>query len=59
MNKADKRIAARLLRGGLPTAYDPWYDADREIVGTILTRPYDYTRKGVVVIFEHERRDES
>lgn len=58
MNMADKRIVDRLLRGGLlPTAYDPWDDADREIAGTIMTRPFDYTKKGTVVIFEYERKE--
>ena len=53
MNRADKRIRSRIERvGALPTAYDPWDDADREISGTILTKPYDYTKKGGIVIFE-------
>jgi len=29
---------------------------DREISGTVLTKPYDYTKKGQIVIFEHEKR---
>lgn len=53
MNRADKRIAERIKRGGqLPTAYDPWDDADREVCGTIRTAPYDYTKKAGLVIFE-------
>lgn len=59
MNRADVRIAKRLARGGaMPTAYDPWDDADREICGTISTKPFDYTRKGQILIFEHEQRNE-
>lgn len=58
MNKADRKIAERLARGGsLPTAYDPWDDADREISGTLTTTPSDYTKKGAMVIFEYEKRN--
>ncbi len=53
MNRADKKIAERIARGSLPTAYDPWDDADREISGTLTTKPSDYTKKGGMVIFEY------
>lgn len=54
MNRADRKIAERIARGGsLPTAYDPWHDADREISETLTTNPSDYTKKGGMVIFEY------
>lgn len=57
MNRAEKKIAERIARGGaMPTAFDPWDNADREILGTLLTKPHDYTKKGQVVIFEYEER---
>lgn len=58
MNRAGRKIAERIARGSLPTAYDPWDDADREISGTLMTKPSDYTKKGGMVIFEHEERNE-
>lgn len=58
MNRADKRIAERIKRGGLlPTAYDPWDDADREVCGALTTHPDAYTKRGVMVIFENERNE--
>ena len=56
MNRADKKIIQRLLKGGtLPTAYDPWTDLDMEICKTILTKSYDYTKTGGLVILEYEQ----
>lgn len=52
MNRMVKRIAERIKKGLLPTAYDPWNDADREVCGTIRTAPYDYTKKAGLIIFE-------
>lgn len=42
----------------MPTAFDPWDNADREICGTLTAKPFDYTKKGQIVIFEYEERDE-
>lgn len=57
MNRADARIAKRLARGDrMPTAYCPWGDADHEICGTLTTKPFDYTKRGQIVIFEHDER---
>ena len=42
----------------MPTAYDPWHDADIEISATLMTMPFDYTKKGGMVIFEHEQGSE-
>lgn len=58
MNRIDKAIAIRIRQGNLPTAYDGWDRADREICGTLVTRPFDYTKRGGLVIFEYEERDE-
>lgn len=47
MNRADKRIAKRIMKGSLPTAYCPWDDTDIEICGTLTTRgPNDHTKMG-------------
>lgn len=46
MNKFAKRIAARVSKGNLPTAYKPHDDQDYEISPTILTHSYDYTKIG-------------
>ena len=56
MNRIDKAIAMRMKRNPLPTAYDGWDKADREIAGTLNTAPFDYTKRGGIVIFEYERR---
>ena len=56
MNRIDKAIARRIAKGNLPTAYDGWDKADREIAGTLVTRPYDYTKRGGLIIFEHDER---
>lgn len=42
----------------MPTAFDPWNNADREICGTLVAKPFDYTKKGQILIFEYEERDE-
>lgn len=54
MNRIDKAIAERIRKGNLPTAFDGWDRADREVCGTLVTRPFDYTKRGGMVIFEHE-----
>lgn len=56
MNRIDKAIANRIKRRPLPTAYDGWDKADREIAGTLNTKPDDYTKRGGLVIFEHEEQ---
>lgn len=56
MNRVDRKIAERIARGSLPTAYAPWDDADREISCTLTTKPSDYTKKGGMVIFEYEEQ---
>lgn len=58
MNRADKRIADRIVRGGLPTAYDPWDNKDCEVANTLTTKPYDYTKTSQMVIFEYEREEQ-
>jgi hypothetical protein len=56
MNRADRKIAERIMKGSLPTAYCPWNDADLEICGTLTTRgANDYAKTGGMVIFEYER----
>lgn len=56
MNECDKNIAKRIARGGrLPTAFSPWTNSDLEICGTLTTKPFDYTRRGQIVIFEYEQ----
>lgn len=54
MNRIDRAIAERIKKGNLPTAFDGWDRADREICGTLVTRPYDYTKRGGIVIFEYD-----
>lgn len=53
MNRADRKIAERIARGSLPTAYDPWHDVDCEISVTLTTKTSDYTKKRGMVIFEY------
>lgn len=52
MNRIDKAIAMRIKKRPLPTAYDGWDKTDREIAGTLNTKPDDYTKRGGMVIFE-------
>ena len=56
MDRTFPRIAKRLSRPPYPTAYDPCCDADREVCTTITTHFGDHTRKGAIVIFEHDER---
>ncbi len=59
MNRMGPAIAERIAKGDLPTAFDPWDRADREICPAITTRMYDHTQRGSVVIFAEEEDEES
>ena len=54
MAKYTKRIAIRVSKGNLPTAYRPYDDRDYEISPTITTHSYDYTKIGGYVIFDYD-----
>lgn len=54
MNRMDRRIAERLAKGKLPTAFVPWDEKDVEICPTVTTASgKDYTKMGII-IFEYE-----
>ena len=57
MNRIEKAIALRIRRKPLPTAFDGWDEADREIAGTLITNAFDHLKRGGIVIFE-ENEDE-
>lgn len=62
MNRIEKAIALRIRRKPLPTAFDGWDKADREIAGTLITNAFDHLKRGGLVIFEDnedERREEA
>lgn len=56
MNRMDRRIAMRIYRGKLPTAYDAWDYADREICDALNVKSYDYTKRGGLVIFDDDEK---
>ena len=51
-NRMEKIIKERVRKGNLPTAYDCWDRTDREIAGTLNTKPYDHTKRGGLIVFE-------
>lgn len=58
MNRADKAIAERIRKGGeLPIAFNAWHREDcPKVCPSLLTKAYDYTKTGGMVIFEHGKR---